>query len=221
MPKKRKSPQPPSQRFEERVANDPELRAALERARERICAFGLAVQMAKAGEAEYRQRWAERSGEPYPDTLDDLMRLAADAGFDLARLHDGDWVPGKMEILVEGYLRRRQRDKAAATDGDRPEKLGDDRGKRPDASPEIWNSLTERQRNCLQALYESKAFDADSCLRASEIAVKVDGRGAGSESFKKPLSDLAMRELVASKTGRGGGSWLTAEGQELVRSRIS
>ncbi len=85
-----------------------------------------------------------------------------------------------------------------------------------DAAVGDWNKLTDRQRDCLRALAEAKAFNADSRLRADDVAAKAEGRGANVNGFKQPLSDLVFRGLVESKTGREGGYWLTVEGQNLV-----
>jgi hypothetical protein len=80
-----------------------------------------------------------------------------------------------------------------------------------------WDDLTDRQRDCLQALYEAKALDADTSLTADEIATRAAGAKDPS-GFKRPLSDLCQRGLIDSKTGRGGGSWITTEGRLLVES---
>lgn len=79
-----------------------------------------------------------------------------------------------------------------------------------------WNALTDRQRNCMRALLEFRAVDADSRQDAGDIAVKAEGRGANVNGFKEPLSDLVLRGLAESKTGRKGGYWLTRYGHELL-----
>ena len=81
-----------------------------------------------------------------------------------------------------------------------------------------WNALTDRQRNCMRALLELRAFDADSRQRGQDIAVKAEGRDANVNGFKEPLSDLRGRGLVQSKTGSAGGYWLTCRGRELLTS---
>jgi len=83
--------------------------------------------------------------------------------------------------------------------------------------PADWNALTDRQRNCMRALLELRAFDADSRKTAEGIAVRAEGRGANPSGFKEPLSDLVRRGLVESRTGRAGGNWLTVEGREMLR----
>ena len=85
-----------------------------------------------------------------------------------------------------------------------PAKLGD------------WDALTDRQRNCLRALLEVRAFDADSRKRGQDIAVKAEGRDANANGFKDPLRNLVLRGLVQSKIGGAGGYWLTRRGRELL-----
>lgn len=84
-----------------------------------------------------------------------------------------------------------------------------------------WNALTDRQRNCLGALHESRAFDADSRRCAKDIAASAEGRDAKAAGFKEPLSNLVVRKLTQRKTGRKGGYWLTARGRELLAAAES
>lgn len=79
-----------------------------------------------------------------------------------------------------------------------------------------WNRLTDRQRDILRVLWEAKALNADSRMRADDIATKAEGRGANVNGFKQPLSDLVLRGLVASKMGREGGYWLTIDGRNVM-----
>lgn len=79
-----------------------------------------------------------------------------------------------------------------------------------------WNALTDRQRNCIRALFELNAFDADSRRDAKEVAVKAEGYGANVNGFKEPLADLVRRGLAESKIGRQGGFWLTDHGRRLL-----
>ena len=82
-----------------------------------------------------------------------------------------------------------------------------------------WDALTDRQRNCMRALRELRAFDADSRKSARDIAKKAEGRDANVNGFKQPLSDLVARRLLQSKTGREGGYWLADTGRELLASQ--
>ena len=101
--------------------------------------------------------------------------------------------------------------------------LDEFRATEPDRSPsepvvEIWNQLTNRQRNCIQALHESQAFDADRSRQADEIALGAEGSSAKVNGFKQPLSDLVARRLLVSKIAREGGYWLSAAGRELIEA---
>lgn len=81
---------------------------------------------------------------------------------------------------------------------------------------ELLNSLTDRQRNCLQVLREQKATCADARKNADEIARLADGRAANCDGFKSPLAQLVEHRLIQSKGGRGGGYWLSERGQRLA-----
>lgn len=97
-----------------------------------------------------------------------------------------------------------------------PPKNGSATVSEPSPNVSKWNALTDRQRNCLRALRESKAHNADSRRRASDVAVKAEGFAANVNGFKEPLSNLVLQGLVNSKTGAGGGYWLTEAGGELL-----
>jgi len=75
--------------------------------------------------------------------------------------------------------------------------------------------LSPLQYEILEALWRLKGTDAEKRKTASDIAKKVGGN-ATEQSCKSPLSDLKRRSLVDSKEGRGGGSWLTPKGLELI-----
>jgi len=85
-----------------------------------------------------------------------------------------------------------------------------------DAMLATWNALTDRQRNCMRAMLELRAFDPDSRRGAAEIAVKAEGLGANVVGFKEPLSLLVSRHLAGSKTGRKGGYWIAGSGREVL-----
>jgi hypothetical protein len=71
------------------------------------------------------------------------------------------------------------------------------------------------QYDILQVLRQVKATDAEKRAPASTIAPQVGG-DATEQSCKAPLADLKRLRLVDSKTGRHGGTWLTAEGLALI-----
>lgn len=82
--------------------------------------------------------------------------------------------------------------------------------------PSDWNELSDRQRNCLGAMLELGAVDADSRRDATAIASGAEGRDANAHGFKVPLADLVHQGLAVSRVGRKGGYWLTPLGRKLV-----
>ena len=78
------------------------------------------------------------------------------------------------------------------------------------------NEITDRQRYILQALHENKAFDRGNLMTTAEVAKEAEGPEANPENFKEPMSDLSYQRLIETKTGRGGGAWLTEEGIKLT-----
>jgi hypothetical protein len=78
-------------------------------------------------------------------------------------------------------------------------------------------SLSPLQYDILDALRLMKALDPEKRKTGSEIAAAVGG-DATAQSVKAPLSDLKQRQLVDSRTGRNGGTWLTSEGLNLINS---
>jgi len=84
-----------------------------------------------------------------------------------------------------------------------------------DKAPEGDPPLSPLQYDILQALRTSNATDAEKSNTAIKIAGKVGG-DATEQSCKAPLAALKKHGLVDSKTGRHGGSWLTANGLDLI-----
>src|SRR5262249_45426368 len=76
-------------------------------------------------------------------------------------------------------------------------------------------ALSELQYDILEALRHLKGIDSEKRKTAAKIASSVGGDATGN-SCKVPLATLKSLGLVQSKEGRGGGSWLTARGQELI-----
>jgi hypothetical protein len=78
-------------------------------------------------------------------------------------------------------------------------------------------AISDRQRDILQVLTQSKAFNIDYRMTTEEIVKLVEGQGHGSAvSFKRPIADLRQCGLIETKAGPGGGCWLTAAGQTLI-----
>jgi len=88
--------------------------------------------------------------------------------------------------------------------------------KKADRMRDVWDALSDRQRNCMDALFEFKAFDADSRRSAKEIAEKAEGSGANLKQFKAPLANLVRRNLADRKIGRKGGYWVAGLGREVL-----
>jgi len=85
----------------------------------------------------------------------------------------------------------------------------------PEAKSEMASGdepLSERAQFVLVAMLELGAIDSDSRSSTDEIVVKALGDQANPNSVKIVMSELNTRRLIDSKTGRGGGCWLTEKG---------
>jgi len=82
------------------------------------------------------------------------------------------------------------------------------------------SSLSDRQNNILQAMWELKALDQSSRRSTEEIAVRAEGPNASPEGFKAAIADLQQRGLIDTKVGRGGGCWLLPRGIELIQNGV-
>ncbi len=90
-----------------------------------------------------------------------------------------------------------------------------------EAKPASELPLVDRELDVLQALCELNALDEDSRVTANAIAKKATG-DEEPDRVKREIANLARLECVASKEGRGGGSWITERGQAwLVTKRPS
>jgi hypothetical protein len=101
----------------------------------------------------------------------------------------------------------------------RPEEMRPEaqpRARRP--MPDNDTGLSAKQYLVLQTMLKLKATDPARRKNASEIASMAEGPEANEETFKRPIATLVIRGLVASKTGRGGGCWLTPSGRLLAES---
>ncbi|WP_165698860.1 Rrf2 family transcriptional regulator [Bremerella volcania] len=79
-------------------------------------------------------------------------------------------------------------------------------------SPAGDEPLADRAQLVLIAMLELDAVDSDRRKPTDEIAIKALGEGTDPNALKGVMSDLKTRELINSKTGRGGGCWLTDKG---------
>lgn len=81
-------------------------------------------------------------------------------------------------------------------------------------SNEIEEVLSTNKQDILKAMLENGAIDSDSRITADKIVVAVAGPDVDSGAFKDPLADLTKgsEPFLNSRTGRGGGYWLTKHG---------
>lgn len=81
-------------------------------------------------------------------------------------------------------------------------------------APPSEEPLSERARLVLVAMLELDAFDSDRRRPTDEIAVKALGTDTDPNALKSVMAELKTRRLINSKTGRGGGCWLTDNGRQ-------
>ncbi len=79
-----------------------------------------------------------------------------------------------------------------------------------------WDSLSDRQRDCLRVLRRAGATSADTRKTAEQLAWAVLGKGGQPESLKTALGDLVLRGHIQSRAGRNGGYWLSDRGRALL-----
>lgn len=77
------------------------------------------------------------------------------------------------------------------------------------------NPLRGRQQELLQALVDLKAFDESTVRSLKEAARKITSEALW-QSFKKPISFLKRRGLVAAVSGRNGGYYVTEDGRTRI-----
>jgi len=93
--------------------------------------------------------------------------------------------------------------------------------KSPRDYAESWNTLSLRQRECMQVLHERQAFGVDERMTCEVIAHEAGSRDANVNGFKSHLAGLVECGLVKSKKGREGGYWLTERGRSLAEKHFS
>lgn len=74
-------------------------------------------------------------------------------------------------------------------------------------------SLSDSEQCILIAMLALGALDSDSRRTTSEITVRAFGHGADANAQKSVMAELKGKQLIDSKTGRGGGCWLTDSGR--------
>ncbi len=93
--------------------------------------------------------------------------------------------------------------------------------KRTEAAAEQVPVLDEKQYLILEWMLREDRTSPDNRTNNKEISRGVDGKNASEQAFKEPLSKLVHLKLTDSKTGRGGGCWLTAEGIEIAKKLLA
>jgi hypothetical protein len=73
--------------------------------------------------------------------------------------------------------------------------------------------LSERAQLVLVAMLELGAVDSDSRKPTARITTRAMGAEADANSLKPVMSELATRQLIQTREGRGGGCWLTEAGK--------
>lgn len=91
-------------------------------------------------------------------------------------------------------------------------------GQRPNATGN-GTTLNRKDIDILRALLSLKAFDSESRKKQVDIAAEAWGRGADPDQCKRPCAKLKKLDLIDTKEGPGGGSWLTPQGRKRVESR--
>ncbi|MEX1231117.1 MAG: hypothetical protein WEB58_12805 [Planctomycetaceae bacterium] len=86
------------------------------------------------------------------------------------------------------------------------------RSRLPDES-ESDAFLSQRAQLVLAAMYEMALFDSDQRRATEDIAVKALGPDADANSLKSVMIELKSLQMIETKTGRGGGCWLTKKGR--------
>jgi hypothetical protein len=76
--------------------------------------------------------------------------------------------------------------------------------------------LSTRQKEILQAMKLLGAANEANRKTIGEIAVRVEGKGALVENYKKSIAALKKRRFVQTLDGRGGGCWLLPSAIELL-----
>lgn len=73
--------------------------------------------------------------------------------------------------------------------------------------------LSNRAQEVLVAMLQLKAVDSDSRQSTAAIAARAMGAEADANALKPVMSELATRQLIQTREGRGGGCWLTEAGK--------
>ena len=79
-------------------------------------------------------------------------------------------------------------------------------------------TLSDKQYLILEWMLSNGSISSENRTNNKEISLGVDGNLASEQAFKVPLAELRKtHELIDSKTGRGGGCWLTPKGIAIAK----
>ena len=80
-------------------------------------------------------------------------------------------------------------------------------------TPPSEEPLSGRAMCVLEAMLMLGAINPDHRQTTEDIAEKALGKCADANALKGVMAELKTRKLIESKTGRGGGYWLTESGR--------
>jgi hypothetical protein len=105
----------------------------------------------------------------------------------------------------------------STTDDEGPEAVttSEQEGEAPDTP------LSVEQRWLLIAAYRLNAFTSDRRKTGDQIVKEAKGKFASRANASKALSGFVATRLLDSKTGSGGGYWLTPKGKARAERLIS
>jgi len=171
--------------FVKQFAGDSPLVRGLREASARLEAWAqklvnLASRLARKIKAE-RLSWEEAFGEPRPETVEDWRRWAARLGLDPNWIVAGDWTPGQVMPLIEGYLQRRK-----------DERRKNQRKVRRDSAKGQGRPLTARQAEVAQIVGECKGNLSQAARRLGRDRKTVE------EVFRAGMAKLG-KTVVASR----------------------
>lgn len=121
----------------------------------------------------------------------------------------GRAIPRRSQPIVVYRLTNQALNRNRASAKSREAQLSELIGVLPSNDP-----LSERAQCVLSAMLELGAVDSDHRYSTEAIAEKALGRGADANALKSVMAELKTRSLIESKTGRGGGCWLTESGRQ-------
>jgi len=167
--------------------------------------------------AEEREEWRRVTGRPMPMNVDDCVIEARIAGFTAAEAEAGDFRLDaiKRQAVAEKILRdQRVEDEARARTVLSPSLWP------PVDSPErIASDLSGEFRKVLATLHEGDAMGLADCMKRPAIEERSGLTDCRVRNVLQVQSRRITPSLIETRTGAGGGVWLTAEGS-LVASLI-